>query len=212
MFILIFYTGVATDQGQDSTCYAYAVANVIYQTKQRLIGYSPSRYHPTSTKSKAQIVNEIAEDVIQQCTGGSRSEGFDELEALEIVADKYKIIFGEISYSEAVEQVKRRYVVAGFELEGYQWKNFDDFFDKHPEGVLTKRRLNKPCRTDEDGVGHAVVFVGAHRGYLEFKNSWGKSWGSDGKFKIENASVLPRLTFTKVRNNRALLPKLGHRK
>ena len=87
-------------------------------------------------------------------------------------------------------------VLATFSLKGFQWHNFDKFFEENPKGILKKEIINVPRSAQEldpdndIDMGHAVIIVSYNKNYLRIMNSCGTDWGDDGFFKIENEDVL----------------------
>ena len=88
-----------------------------------------------------------------------------------------------------------------------------------PGGVLKKYQLKEHHESDKEDDWRTVVLVAyrtvvlvAYRTVvlvayhttdrcLVFKNSSGKNWANGGKFRVRDASVLPKLRFYEVRND-----------
>ena len=61
-----------------------------------------------------------------------------------------------------------------------------DSFQFYSEGIYNPRK----CGTRDSQLDHGVLAIGygvSPKPYWLMKNSWGKSWGMEGYFKIEQA-------------------------
>ena len=95
--------------------------------------------------------------------------------------------------------MKGRPCLCNFYLNEKKWQNFFEFFENNPKGILTNQIINKPVNNIEDKPGyHAVVLVEIEENCLKFLNSWGKGFGDNGYFRIENENVLDYIKFMDI--------------
>ena len=112
----------------------------------------------------------------------------------------YKLRGKIISNNEARKAVmKGRPCLCSFYLNEKKWQNFSEFFENNPKGILTNQIINKPVNNIYDTAGgHAVVLVEIEENCLKFLNSWGKDFGDNGYFRIENENVLDKIKFMDI--------------
>ena len=166
----------AKDQDDKKTCYANSIAATIYLDSPRFIYGRELDFNTIKNK----MINKY---------GYNGADLFKILnENLNDYKLKYKLIDDEKEARIAV--MKTRPCLAAFQLTGKQLYNFKKFFEENPKGILTKDIINKQNNYNGEGITHAVILTHISKNYLKFLNSWGKNWGDNGYFKVENQSVL----------------------
>ncbi|CAB3993003.1 Hypothetical predicted protein [Paramuricea clavata] len=186
----------ARDQGEESTCYAFASATVLHLAMQRFHGREEGC--PSFDKLKDEMIDAYG----RKCA--------DTRNVLEKMCRMYNLCCRQVCVKEAKEAiVAKRPVVARFRLTAKQWDAFDNFYENNPTDILTKKELGLPRTSKTEG--HAVVLMSYNSKCLIFMDSCGPDWpkivkGQDEKsekilngiFKVENADVLPKLEFFDV--------------
>lgn len=170
------------------TCYANAVAAVLHMTMLRIVGYDADGQGMPDFES-------VRDRILHADNFPSRKQGWSVRDILPHATSWYRLHWKQVSEVEARRAVlARRPVLARFSLSGPGWKRFSDFFSGEKDGILTRDMMKVFRDYDAHDVnqrgGHAVVLTAVSPTGLTFMNSWGKDWGNNGFFKIENASVL----------------------
>ncbi|KAJ0382800.1 hypothetical protein COL922a_011794 [Colletotrichum nupharicola] len=173
-----------SDQGQDSTCYAHAAAAVICMAMSRIFG----------REGGYEDVGTVRQRILTKYTTGPNEQNAKDL--FEDAARWYRLRVLEVDEDAARQAVlRRRPVLATFYLSSEGWDTFCDYFEQpedgsaEPEPVLKRAQMMKHRSLPSDG-GHAVVLVDCRPNRLTFLNSWGKDWGNNGSFSIEDRTVL----------------------
>lgn len=172
------------------TCWANAYAAAILRTNKRILG--------RKTETFETYRENLIKYACEKYTDGAHimnDRVRDYFESIKLNINKV------INVRDAKNAImKGHFVVCYFCLNKTQWDNFDNFFEKPKQGVLTKEEINKNMEETEDmeetqediddACGHAVLLIDVKSDYLEFLNSWGPKWADNGKFKVKNADVL----------------------
>lgn len=173
-----------SDQKDSGTCYAHATAAVLHMGLRRVVGRQGGT--PTIREIRERILSDFPET----------ARGWSVLDVLERVISQrwYRPIlhFREVDEHDARQAVlRRRPVLATFGLSNQGWDAFSGYL---ADPVLAKRVLTysqmEAYRTGSSIGGHAVVLTGCDPQSLTFLNSWGKSWGNNGTFRIKDHNVL----------------------
>lgn len=172
------------NQGHSATCYAHAIAGVVHLALVRIVGREGG--HPTVP----DIRNRILQRFPPEC-GGRNSE-----EVLKDAVSWYRPLrFRRVDEEGArMAVIRRRPVLTTFRLSKEGWRKFCTHFDfqvRTAKPVLTPEAMAS-CRSFKDGGGHAVVMVGCRPRSLTFLNSWGRDWGDNGTFSVQESTVLQR--------------------
>ncbi|KAF4332936.1 hypothetical protein FBEOM_13254 [Fusarium beomiforme] len=176
-----------SDQGNEGVCYAHAVATVTHMALVRIVdreGGCPS-------------IETIRDRILQQFP--PREGGWPTSKVLEKVVEWYRPLKFKIVDENGARQavLRRRPVAATFRLSESGWEMFGRHFDGHSgqtggnmdAKVLTVADM-RPHRRGKDGGGHAVVLTRCDPESLTFINSWGRDWGNNGSFSVQDARVL----------------------
>ena len=174
-----------------SRCWAYALSAVIYLASSRVFGRKIKKFK--------DILDKLLEEekALQDSINKQGRKVFK-------IADKYlkdyKLRGKTISNNEARNAVmKGRPCLCRFDLNKKKWHNFSEFFENNPKGILTNQIINKPVNNiNSTAGGHAVVLVEIEENCLKFLNSWGKDFGDNGYFRIENENVLDNIEFMDI--------------
>ena len=167
----------AKDQGDKKTCYANSIAATIYLDSPRFIYGRELDFNTI----KNRMINKY---------GYNGSHIYKILdENLSDYKLKYRPLYDDEKEAR-LAIMKTRPCLAVFQLSGKQYYNFKKFFEENPKGILTKDIINKQNDYNGEGITHSVVLTHISKNYLKFLNSWGKNWGDNGYFKVENQSVL----------------------
>ena len=168
------------DQGKkNETCYANAISACILITLYRF---------SDNYIIDEEEYNKLRDEII--IFTKKNMEHRDTFEILKRISDKYKFdlnIVDEIGARKAV--MKTRICVVRFGLTKIQWKNFCYFYEINPKAILTKNILGER-KKGEKLKGHSVILTQIFPDHLYFLNSYGKKWGDDGYFRVQNAEVL----------------------
>ncbi len=174
-------------------CWAYSLSAVIYLALSRIFGRKIPKFgdilNKILTKTKAFNDNE-------------KNQGRNVFEIAKEYLNLYKLRGKIISANEARKAViNGRPCLCRFFLDKFGWHNFSEFFLNNPKGILTKQIMNqKPynCNINNTSGGHAVVLTSIEKNCFKFLNSWGKSFGDEGYFRIENEKVLNDIQFMDI--------------
>ena len=167
----------AKDQGDKKTCYANSIAATIYLDSPRFIYGRELDFNIIKNK----MINKYGYN------------GSHIYKILDENLNDYKLKYRPLYDDEKEARLaimKTRPCLAVFKLSGKQYYNFKKFFEENPKGILTKDIINKQNDYNGEGITHSVVLTHISKNYLKFLNSWGKNWGDNGYFKVENQSVL----------------------
>lgn len=166
------------NQGQTGTCYAYAIAGIIYLATDRIYG-------------REKINFEELKKTIITCYGEKDGGDVHKILMNTSLLSDYRLRCREVNTDDAfaiLTQNNPRPILATFYLSGVEWNGLINFFKINPNGIITKEDLTKyfnPEFESEDG-GHAVIIIGCfswRKGfYFNIVNSWGDTWGNEGKF------------------------------
>ena len=188
------YIGQFNSENQKGgRCWAWALSAIIYLASSRIFGRKIKKFE--------NIVKEILTNE-NAYSDDENNQGRPLFNIARNYLAKYGLRGRIISSYEARKAlIKGRPCLCRFYLDGYGWHNFSEFFRNNPKGVLTKNYIDKRnfelTEDDEEG-GHAVVLTSIEKNGLKFLNSWGKSFGDKGYFRIENEDVLSNLEFMDV--------------
>ncbi|KAL4882995.1 hypothetical protein BJY04DRAFT_216712 [Aspergillus karnatakaensis] len=170
-----------SDQKQSKTCYAHAIAAVIYMALLRI--YQPEGVH-------RKTVEEIRNPILKLFP--PRENGRVTEQVLKAAVATDRLHYRQVDEAGARQAVlRRRPVVATFRLLKAGYGQFKKHFED-PQTcteILTYAEM-EPYHNQSDGGGHAVVLYACTPTSLSFLNSWGKKWGQNGSFSIESTRVL----------------------
>ena len=172
------------------TCYANAIAGIICLASERV--------HERKQLDFYKIRDEIIKDYGLPGGGGNTRSILLKSRLL----SNYRLRSKEINASEAQNilcQSNPRPILATFYLNENQWNAFSNFFSQNKNGILYPKDLKKyydPKKTSTSG-SHAVIITEmkpdpylANMWYYKIANSWGKTWGQDGYFKVSVTSLI----------------------
>ncbi|RSL59534.1 hypothetical protein CEP54_007217 [Fusarium duplospermum] len=176
-----------SDQGISPACYAHAISAVVHMALLRIVG----------REGGCPSIEDIREWILHQDNFPDNlpgNEGWDVREILEVIPSQYRPLrFQRVDEDGARQAVlRRRPVLATFHLSEQGWGAFGEHFmnDETRTKVLTYGEMAPYRNFEPDEDGHAVVMTGCDPVSLTFLNSWGRDWGNNGSFSIENSSVL----------------------
>ncbi|KAM0417077.1 hypothetical protein ACHAPT_012915 [Fusarium lateritium] len=180
--------GMPSNQGRSPTCYAHAIAAVVHMALLRIVG----------REGGCPSIREIREWILHEDNFPAPEEGTDEgwrvEDVLNAISEQYPPLrFQRVDEDGARQAVlHRRPVLATFFLSTEGWRTFSSHFENDATctSVLTYDEMEPHRDKEPDEAGHAVVLTGCDPVSLTFLNSWGKDWGNNGSFSIENPSVL----------------------
>ena len=174
-------------------CWAYSLSAVIYLALSRIFG----RKIPKFEDIKNKILTE--ENAFND---NENNQGRKVFKIAEKYLKLYKLRGKIISPDEARKAViQGRPCLCSFFLDKFGWHNFSEFFHNNPKGILTKQIMNQKhnqCNINNTSGGHAVVLTSIEKNCFKFLNSWGKSFGDEGYFRIENEKVLNDIQFMDI--------------
>ncbi|RSL57042.1 hypothetical protein CEP53_006599 [Fusarium sp. AF-6] len=176
--------GSPSDQDRSPTCYAHAIAAVVHMALLRIVG----------REGGCPGIDEIREWILHQDNFPHNNKGRNARKVLEAIPARYRPLrFQRVDEDGARQAVlRRRPVLATFHLSKKGWVTFAKHFknDETRTKVLTYGEMAPSRCLKPDKAGHAVVMTGCDPFSLTFLNSWGRDWGNNGSFSIENSSVL----------------------
>ena len=169
------------DQGDTGTCYAYAAATVIHKALIRIVGREGGI--PPTKKIRERILRRFPPTSVMN----------DTEDMLKAVTSWYRPLrFRKVNQEDARQAVlEGRPVLTDFSLSDAGWRRFSEHFNEDAparKSVLT-RALMAPYWSSNPNGSHVVVLVN-YDSSLTFQNSWGKKWGNNGRFSIEDETVL----------------------
>ncbi|KAL4748441.1 hypothetical protein BDW72DRAFT_214824 [Aspergillus terricola var. indicus] len=170
-----------SDQGEELTCYAHAIAAVVNMALLRIVRRADAL--PPSIET---IRTRILEKFEPGPHGGPTEE------VLKQACDWYDLRYNPVSEHGARKAVfRRRPVLATFRLSSKGWEAFSSHFTQRStrDKILSTATMHSN-RSISDGGGHAVVLYACNPQSLSFLNSWGSKWGNNGTFSIEKADTL----------------------
>jgi hypothetical protein len=170
-----------SNQGDSKTCYAHAIAAVLYMALHRIVG----------RKGGYPSIEEIRDRILAIFPPG------DSGQITERVLDAATLWYPPLCFRKVNEEgarqavVRRRPVLTTFHLSHSGWDTFSHHFTNAAtcNSVLTRNDM-KPHGSLPDGGGHAVILVSCDPRSLTFLNSWGRQWGNNGSFSVEDHTVL----------------------
>ncbi|KAF4480420.1 hypothetical protein CGGC5_v011009 [Colletotrichum fructicola Nara gc5] len=194
-----------SDQGHESTCYAHAAAAVICMAMSRISG----------REGGYDDIGIVRQRILKEYTTGPSEQNAKDL--FEDAARWYRLRLLEVDEDAARQAVlRRRPVLATFHLSREGWGVFCGHFKQPEDGPnepedgstesedwstepedestesepVLKRAQMMEHRSLPSYGGHAVVLVDCKPDRLTFLNSWGKDWGTNGSFSVEDHTVL----------------------
>lgn len=173
-----------SDQKKSSTCYAHATAAVLHMALLRI--HAREGGYPK--------IEEIRSKILQHFP--PKPDGESVLKVLENAMGWYRPLrFRLVNETKARQAVlRRRLVIATFWMAKSGWDTFSTHFGDTAtrDSILTRAHMaSHRWSSDPDGSGgHAVVLSSCDPHSLTFLNSWGREWGNNGSFSIENPAVL----------------------
>ena len=158
------------DQGEQSTCYAYAIATA----------FSAVIFSHKNKKEKEAFRQKLYNRIVKKF-------GIDSAFTYVVAtyyADRYNL---QVKLIDPKTYEDKSTVILTFAMTAKQWSAFQEFFDDDQTRLKTLTTL-PPC--DGDLSGHAVVLRGhSLSGYWKCKNSWGMRHGDEGNFRISKDLV-----------------------
>ena len=177
----------AKDQGKTPTCYAYAIAGIIYLASKRV--------HGRPTLDFYQIKDKIIQNYGEKEGGGDVHKILMNTKLL----SEYRLRCREISINDAIGILvnqNQRPILATFYFCGKAWNGLSNYFKKFPDGILKREDLIKyyDSKFESQSGGHAVIIMGCYYRqtqngrivYFKIANSWGGNWANNGYF---NAAI-----------------------
>ena len=168
---------------EGETCYANAAATVLHLSMTRIHGRAGGC--PDFYTLREEIVKQFENDK-------NYSNGVPTIRVLEKMCPKYRLQCKRVDLKGAMQAVtSSRPVVATFRLTDNEWDSFENFYERNPRGILTKKKIdttNRPPKTPD--FGHAVVLTSFDSECLRLLNSWGEDWADMGFFRVQKADVL----------------------
>ncbi|KAL4796084.1 hypothetical protein BDV19DRAFT_378339 [Aspergillus venezuelensis] len=151
-----------SDQGEQPSCYAHAIAAVIHMTLVILREFPPAE-------------------------NGGPTEAL-----MKEVVGWYRLCYRVVDETGARQAIlHRRPVVATFCLSNPQWEKFYRYFDDPlTRGSIFINAAMESCHRGLPGNGHAVILYACDPHSLSFLNSWGNEWGRNGSFRVQSPAVL----------------------
>ena len=173
--------GYKAKKGQEEdegTCYAHASATVLHLSMRRILGREGS--YPEFEELKDKFINRFGKD------------GEDTCRVLKEMCPEYRLQCKPVDLKGAMKAItSSRPVVATFRLTEHEWDSFDEFYERNPKGILTKKEINITARLpNTPTTGHAVVLTSFDSECLRLLNSYGEDWADSGFFRVQRADVL----------------------
>ena len=167
---------------EGDTCAANAAATVLHLSMTRIRGREGGC--PDFCTLRDEIVKEFDPE--------KYPKGVPTIRVLEKMCPKYRLWCKQVNPKEAMQAVaSSRPVVATFRLTEEEWDSFEDFYERNPKGILTKKEIDiKARRPKTPDFGHAVVLTSFDSECLRLLNSGGDEWGDMGFFRVQKAEVL----------------------
>ena len=167
---------------EGDTCAANAAATVLHLSMTRIRGREGGC--PDFCTLRDEIVKEFDPE--------KYPKGVPTISVLEKMCPKYRLWCKEVNHKEAMQAVaSSRPVVATFRLTEMEWDSFEDFYERNPKGILTKKEIDITARRPKTpDFGHAVVLTSFDSECLRLLNSGGDEWGDMGFFRVQKADVL----------------------
>lgn len=171
-----------SDQGDAGVCYAHATAFVLHSALLRIVGRTGG--YPTIEQIRDRILAKFP-----ACDQGWNTE----VVLRKAIKWYPPLRFDKVDEDAARQAVlRRRFVLSTFHLSEPGWDAFTQHFCSTAAtrcDVLTRAKMEAHRDLEQDG-GHAVALVDCTPNALTFVNSWGRDWGNEGRFSVENASSL----------------------
>ncbi|KRW99187.1 hypothetical protein PPERSA_07430 [Pseudocohnilembus persalinus] len=105
-------------------------------------------------------------------------------------AQQFRLYSRRISEKEAKFQILgQKPVLARLSLDIQQWEIFQEYFKHNPKGTLNRRNFLPNCGMGSH-IGLTVNLVGFDTNSLIFFNQWGKNWGDNGFFRLQQEGNL----------------------
>ena len=180
---------------EGGTCYAHAVATILYLVSRRVVGYTPA----SNLNSKLGYGGLSFNNILDKLVKGYGKCGANTKCVLDDWCRLFRFHCQRVDEEGARTALnKQRPVVATFGLEGNQWEIFSKFWKwpKQKKNVMEADDLPKGV-PDINSGRHAVCLISHGKNGLRFLNSWGSDWGDGGFFRVANGKVLD-MTFYDV--------------
>ncbi len=177
------------------TCYAYALAAVIYLNSARVIGRPLLNFH--GLVEEIITANIESKKSLPEFEGESDSELRDggNMNFLQSFPSLKRLRWAEVSEFEARKAVlSGRVVLTIFGLTQTRWNQFSRIYSD-PTAKRTVITDIGEAGSQNDRTSHAVVLVDAEPDHLKFMNSWGSNWADNGCFRV---STLPEYDLMSV--------------
>jgi hypothetical protein len=170
-----------SNQGDSATCYAHATAAVLHIALRRIVGREEG--YPK--------IKNIRKRILKNFPPGSSGQAIKKVLS-EAITWYPPLRFREVDDEGARKAVLyRRPVLTTFRLSHSGWDKFSQHFNTTDTRSLVLTRAHMaPHRSLPDDGGHAVVLIRCDPRSLTFLNSWGRKWGNNGSFSIEDHTVL----------------------
>ena len=136
--------------------------------------------------------HELREEIVKEFDCEKYPDGVPTIRVLEKMCPKYRLRCKQVNLGEAMQALaSSRPVVATFRLTEEEWDIFEDFYERNPKGILTKKEIDITARPPKRlDFGHAVVLTSFDPECLRLLNSWGEDWADMGFFRVQKADVL----------------------
>ena len=147
------------------TCWANAYAAAILLTNKRILG------------RKTETFETYRENLIKYaCNKYSDGGNITNKRVIDYFKSQKLNIKELINEQDAIKAImKGHFVVCSFRLYNKQWENFQFFFEKHGQEILTEEDINenmeKTKKDDDKEGGHSVLLIEKNSDHLKFLNS-----------------------------------------
>ena len=169
--------GFGAKRQHGATCYANATAAVLHLAMKRIVGRDGGC--PDFIELRRELIGKYGK------------QGAPTMKVLKEICPEYRLQCQKVDAVGAMKAVSaKRPVVANFYLTGAQWDQFSQFYEEHPQGILTRAYLDLKQHSRSEPGGHAVVLTSYDAESLRLMNSWGDGWADNGFFRVQNANVL----------------------